>query len=302
VNKSKLGGMQGKAWCFGVIRNLRGTKRTAVFHVATERLTDFRQLNADLVGAACFESAFELGEVPDPAKRSDVSDHRKTGSRFVIVRSAPQPVTAVTNLHGTQGLCGDVSGDNAQIAAMDRVRCKLANQFPLCEFCPCKNHDATGLTVDPVNHFEWSGDRATSTATLALFEKPDKCFIERWLPLFFLLGPVNVSGMSHGEHPGGLVSHDEVVVGMQDCNVSIARGGWQRVGMNFEPIAGVDSAGFFDAENPVDGNSAGSEQVAGSGPAGAGLVIPQRGKDWAGGLLSDNECRGWGGHRLMLLI
>ena len=66
--------MQGKAWCFGVIRNLRGTKRTAVFHVATERLTDFRQLNADLVGAACFESAFELGEVPDPAERPDVSD------------------------------------------------------------------------------------------------------------------------------------------------------------------------------------------------------------------------------------
>lgn len=78
MNEPELGGVQCEAWRIGMIRNFGGIERSTVFDVAAEWVSDFCQLDADLVGAAGFESAFEFGEVRKPAKRADMGNHGKS--------------------------------------------------------------------------------------------------------------------------------------------------------------------------------------------------------------------------------
>jgi hypothetical protein len=172
--------------CAGIIGNLRGTKRAPVFDVSTEWQSEFGQLNADLVGAASFQSAFKFAEPSEASEGADMGNHGKPPFRIFVAGRTPQPIAPITNLNGPQSLCGKFLRDDTEVTAMHRVCRELADQLLLGGFGSSKDDDPAGFTVNSVNDFEGLCCRLDPGASFALEKNPGQSFIERWLALFLL--------------------------------------------------------------------------------------------------------------------
>src|SRR5262245_13916277 len=115
-------------------------------------MADLGEVYADLVRAARFKTTFDDCVICQVLDRTDVGDcPLGTLGGFAERGAAAEAVAAVANEPGVDGLCLDAAGDDGNICPLDVVLGEHANESLLGLGSTGKNHEATGVAVEPVD-------------------------------------------------------------------------------------------------------------------------------------------------------
>lgn len=76
--EAKRRGMQCEAGRFAPVRQRLAVNRAIIDALSAQRGTSFSEVNADLVGSACFEPAFDQGVFAEPFNHMNVGDRQLT--------------------------------------------------------------------------------------------------------------------------------------------------------------------------------------------------------------------------------
>ena len=87
--------MQGESRTATGIFHQRFAEGTAILDVAADGMSEFREVDADLVRAASFQSTFQFAAVTNPPQELDMCDCRLANAR--VRRAASQSITSITN-------------------------------------------------------------------------------------------------------------------------------------------------------------------------------------------------------------
>lgn len=131
------------------VRQRRATERAAVLHIAADRMAELCEMDADLIRAACFESAFEFGECPQRSDGLNVSHHPL--SRLALPGTAAESVSPVTQELCFNPLSADVTWNDAMISAVGGVIGKLSNEPALRVTMKCEDKDATCFAIQALH-------------------------------------------------------------------------------------------------------------------------------------------------------
>ena len=197
VSKSQFGGVQGQSRRLALVRLRRCPIGSPVFHIPTQWMADFRQLDADLIGSAGFQPTFKFRIIPSNFQRLNVGDHVPPG--LVFAAAATQAIATVPDLIGPKRSGFQMTRHDAEVTSKCLVRCKLGDQPLLCLGRAGKDQNPAGLTVNPVHREEFRKVRRGGAA-FAFFNQSLQGFFKGWLPLATLRSPVLIPGMSHGQH------------------------------------------------------------------------------------------------------
>ena len=249
-------------------------------------MADLGQLYADLVRSASFQPTFQFRIAPGGSERLNVGDHVSPG--LVFAAAATQAIAAIPNLIGPERGGFRVTGHDAEVTSKCLVRCKLGDQPLLCLGRAGKDQNPAGLTVNPVHRQQFGKVRRGGTA-FAFFNQPLQRFFQRRLSLAALRSPVLIAGMSHGQHPRGLLRHNYVGVKKQNPHVTVARRRRKCGGTDVQLIARLDSAALIDDKDAVDSQSSCGQQGASGRPRERRIVFSQSGKNSSSSLFGDGE-------------
>jgi hypothetical protein len=128
--KAKFRRVQGQSWRSAGVGKHGPITEMIVDALAADGMTVFGQVNADLMGSSRLEPTAHnrvCGQLLDDL---DVCDRLLADSRNR--RATTSAIAAIADKEGVNTLGGQLSGDDGQIPAQDRVRMKLPTQLSLC--------------------------------------------------------------------------------------------------------------------------------------------------------------------------
>jgi len=102
VNKSQLSGMQGESRTATGIVQAGSTEGTSILDVAADGMSEFREMDADLVRAARFQPTFQFAAVANPPQELDMCD--RLLANVLVRRAASQSIASITNQMRPNGL------------------------------------------------------------------------------------------------------------------------------------------------------------------------------------------------------
>ena len=114
------------------VNNLRLCKWAAVLNIATNRMSKFRQVDADLIGAPRFQFTFQFAVSADSSQRSKVRDGSFTCVRRCWIRcrngqTSAQAITSIANKMRGHRLVFDRAGDQRKVFSHRFMVSKLSN-------------------------------------------------------------------------------------------------------------------------------------------------------------------------------
>jgi hypothetical protein len=178
----------------------------------------FSKVNANLIRASGFESAFELRVIADRSDGCQMSDRSLTVS--VVGANASKPITAVSNQPISDGLSFHFAGDDAEITPQCGVGSKLGNEFLLSVLPKCEDQNSAGFAINamdrqecnftrriPVSPFPFRAPAARRRISSSL-NQPLQAFFERRREIFPLLSPSGITGMTQSQHSRRFVDDD----------------------------------------------------------------------------------------------
>ena len=163
MHKAKVCGVQGQTRRATVVGDRRFIEWAAVLDVAADRMTQLRQMNANLIRATGLQLTLKFGVVTDRAERIYVS-HGPLAVDSVRTAAA-HSVAPVTDKRRRDCLCFKLTGNNAEITSKLSVRCELFDEMRLSGFGSGEGQRAAGLAVDTVNGQQFDGAAVASIFT-----------------------------------------------------------------------------------------------------------------------------------------
>ena len=235
--------------------------RCRVDPLPADRMPQFGQMDADLMGAAGLETTLhQRVGIAEMLDRVDVRDGQLAAA--VLARSPPA-VTAITNEMRSDRAGRQPPHHQRQIASLRGVQPKLLGQNPPGRHRPGEDQEAAGLTVDAMHrpHRLRPPPPLAAAPLAAAGEFPgDRLgheFLERRLKLPAAGGPAPLLVVTGACHSRWLVDHHDRLVEMDDSD--IARRGRPRRGIlehldnlaRLKPAAGVGADVAVNQDPPA---------------------------------------------------
>ena len=146
--ETQIGSVQSHSADFALVDDRWLSKRAAVFDVTANRMAKLCQVDADLVGATRFQSAFQFAVGANFSHRLKVRD----GSiAFGFVGGASsQPVASVANELRGDRLVFDRSRDQRKVTSYGVVMGELLDDFCLGFLVASKDKQPAGVAINSV--------------------------------------------------------------------------------------------------------------------------------------------------------
>jgi hypothetical protein len=223
VHESKLGRMKYLSRRSAGIVFGRLTESMGIELLAAQAMADFGQVNANLVRATSFQSAFDNGVIAEVLHRPHVCDSLlgALGS-LALWRAAAEAIAAVANEPGVDGLrLIDPAMYDGHVRSLDLVSGEHADELLLGLGRARENHQAAGIPVEAVDRANLKPSvnaaisgrgfrpllRPSLTLRVNVVGKPKAQmtgqdaldeFIECWLKLLAALGQIGFFAMAEG--------------------------------------------------------------------------------------------------------
>ena len=149
MHKSQLGRMQRQSWCTAFVADRSLPYSTTIFHIPANGMTQFSQMNSNLVGTPRFQPTLHFMILSQMTQWRDVCHHPL--AKAAIRRTASQPVSAVANLTTLDRLRRQPSRNHTQVSPQRIVCGELFNQPGLSPFIASKHKDPAGLAINPMH-------------------------------------------------------------------------------------------------------------------------------------------------------
>src|SRR5258708_8055654 len=149
VAKAESGGTQGHAFEAAGLGIGLAMDRPIVDAFATDRRAGFAEMNANLVGTPCLQTAFGQGEVAE--LRHDANVRNRAFALTGIRCAAPPSVAAIFDKVGFNLTFLGVASYHGQVAALNRMRPELLAQVALRFGSPRENDQAAGFLIEPMH-------------------------------------------------------------------------------------------------------------------------------------------------------
>ena len=124
--EAQFSGVQRESWCSAAIDDQLLAERAAIVFVAADRMPRLGKMNANLMRATSFESAFNEREAADQFDWSNVRDCLL--ALIGIGNAASFSVAAIASEKRFNCLLADFTEHDRQIRAVDRVLAKLLDK------------------------------------------------------------------------------------------------------------------------------------------------------------------------------
>lgn len=147
--EAEFGGVERDARCAATVGDRFREERLVVDFFAADRMAEFGEMNADLMGTAGFESALKKRVTIEKLDWLDVSD--RSLADVGQVGAATTAVATIADQARFDSLFLDPARNDGEITTRDRVQAELLAKMAFGFNGTGEDHQTTGLAIEPMD-------------------------------------------------------------------------------------------------------------------------------------------------------